>query len=165
MAFVSSATLEYRTHHRVVAPAIDGSAYRPHWTLRTQLARLLEDGAIGRDEYSAGTTLAQWCEALGRGVKTSSWDVPIDSGGRRRGGVNETELTAARRLQAVAADLGREWFAVLEMTVIDDLPWARIGQALELSPKTAKTRAVEGLEMLAGLVSQGAVAETVRTGQ
>jgi hypothetical protein len=31
------------------------------------------------------------------------------------------------------------------MTVIDDLPWARIGTALGLTPKTAKTRAITAL--------------------
>jgi hypothetical protein len=32
-----------------------------------------------------------------------------------------------------------------QMTVIDDLPWARIGTALGLTPKTAKTRAITAL--------------------
>ena len=78
-----------------------------------------------------------------------SWDVPIDHGGRL-GAANDGELIGARRLQAVALNLGREWFAVLQMTVIDDLPWARIGTALGLTPKTAKTRAIIALQMLVG---------------
>ena len=41
------------------------------------------------------------------------------------------------------------WFAVLQMTVIDDLPWARIGTALGLTPKTAKTHSITALQMLA----------------
>jgi hypothetical protein len=60
-----------------------------------------------------------------------------------------TPRRAARRLQAVASVLGREWFAVLQMTVIDDLSWARIGRALGLSPKTAKVRSIAALEALA----------------
>lgn len=148
-AHSNAPTSEFQKHH-VMAPRVDGRAYRPAWTRRTQLASLLEAGAIGRDEFAAGIRLSEWCETVCRGVKTQSWDVPIDHGGSRLRGANEIELTAARTLHAVASDLGREWFAVLEMTVIDDLPWAWIGQALGLTPKTAKTRAIEGLEMLAG---------------
>jgi hypothetical protein len=112
--------------------------------------RLVEEGAIDRDAFAAGVTLRGWCERLFSGLKTQSWDVPIDHGGGRPGAANDVELTAARRLQAVASNLGREWFAVLQMTVIDDLPWVRIGTALGLTPKTAKTRAITALQMLAG---------------
>jgi hypothetical protein len=74
-------------------------------------------------------------------VKAQSWDVPIDHGGRP-GAANDAELIGARRLQAVASNLGRDWFGVRQMTVIDDLPWARIGTALGLTPKTAKTHSI-----------------------
>jgi hypothetical protein len=133
-----------------VAPSIDGRAHRPYWSQRTRLVRLLEEGAIDRDAFAAGVKLRGWCETLFRGVKTQSWDVPIDHGGGRPGAANDAELIGARRLQAVASNLGRDWFAVLQMTVIDDLPWARIGTALGLTPKTAKTRAITALQMLVG---------------
>jgi len=92
--------------------------------------------------------LRGWCETLFRGAKTQTWDVPIDHGGRL-GAANDAELIGARRLQAVASNLERDWFAVLQMTVIDDLPWARIGTALGLTPKTAKTHSITALQMLA----------------
>jgi hypothetical protein len=111
--------------------------------------RLLEEGAIDRDGFAAGIKLRGWCDTLLRGVKAQSWDVPIDHGGRP-GAANDAELIGARRLQAVASNLGRDWFGVLQMTVIDDLPWARIGTALGLTPKTAKTRSITALQMLAG---------------
>jgi hypothetical protein len=41
---------------------------------------LLEEGAIDRDAFAAGVTLRGWCETLFRGLKTQSWDVPIDDG-------------------------------------------------------------------------------------
>jgi hypothetical protein len=140
---------EYQAHHHVLAPRIDRGAYRPHWTRRSQLARLLEGGAIGRDEFAAGIRLSDWVETLGGGVKTSTWEVPIDHGGGRPGAANERELAAARALQAGATGLGRDWFQVATMAVIDDLPWARIAQALGLSAKTARVRAIEALGMLA----------------
>jgi hypothetical protein len=136
-----------------VAPSIDARTYRPYWSQRTRLAMLLEEGAIDRDAFAAGVTLRGWYETLFRGLKTQSWDVPIDHGGRP-GAANDVELIAARRLQAVASNLGRDWFAVLQMTVIDDLSWARIGTALGLTPKTAKVRAVAALQMLAMWVRQ-----------
>jgi hypothetical protein len=60
-------TPEYRTHHRVVAPSIDGRTYRPYWSQRTRLVRLLEEGAIDREAFAAGVTLRGWCETLFRG--------------------------------------------------------------------------------------------------
>jgi hypothetical protein len=104
-----------------VAPSIDTRTYRPHWSQRTRLTMLLEEGAIDRDVFAAGVTLRGWCETAIRGLRTQSWDVPINNGGGRPGAANDIELAAARRLQAVASALGREWFVVLEMTVIDDL--------------------------------------------
>ena len=132
-----------------MAPSIYGRAYRPYWSQRTRLVRLLEEGAIDRHAFAAGVKLRGWCETLFRGAKTQTWDVPIDHGGRL-GAANDGEFIGARRLQAVASNLGREWFAVLQMTVIDDLPWARIGTALGLTSKTAKTCAIIALQMLVG---------------
>ena len=73
-----------------------------------------------------------------------------DRPGGLLGAANDAELIGARRLQAVASNLERDWFAVLQMTVIDDLPWARIGTALGLTSKTAKTCAIIALQMLVG---------------
>jgi len=135
-------------HHRVVAPSIDGRAYRPYWSQRTRLVRLLEEGAIDRHAFAAGVKLRGWCETLFRGAKTQTWDVPIDHGGRL-GAANDAELIGARRLQAVASNLERDWFAVLQMMVTHDRPWARICTALGLPPKTAKTHSITALQMLA----------------
>jgi hypothetical protein len=150
----NSPTAEYRRHHRVVAPAIDGRQVHPYWSTRSNLSRLLDEGAIGRDEYAAGVTLRGWCETAMRGLRTSSWDVPIDNGGGRPGGADDVALAAARRLQAVATALGREWLVVLKLTVIDDVSWARIGDAIGVTPKTAKVRAVTALQMLAAWFSK-----------
>jgi hypothetical protein len=113
------------------------------------LGEVARGGRDHRDAFAAGVKLRGWCETLFRGAKTQSWDVPIDHGGRL-GAANDGDLIGPRRLQAVASNLGREWFAVLQMTVIDDLPWARIGTALGLTPKTAKTRAIIALQILVG---------------
>jgi hypothetical protein len=63
----NATTPAHRTHHRVVAPSIDGRAYRPYWSQRTRLVRLLEEGAIDRDAFAAGVKLRGWCDTLLRG--------------------------------------------------------------------------------------------------
>jgi hypothetical protein len=47
-----------------VASSIDGRAYRPYWSQRTRLVKLLEEGAIDRDAFAAGIKLRGWCDTL-----------------------------------------------------------------------------------------------------
>ena len=135
--------------------------HREGWTGKRSSSNTPSPGSSGRRPRRANFRSVYWedlpcikkpvTSASGRRFRArrESWDVPNDHGGRL-GAANDGEFIGARRLQAVASNLGREWFAVLQMTVIDDLPWARIGTALGLTSKTAKTCAIIALQMLVG---------------
>src|SRR5947208_16521057 len=85
----------FRQHHGLEPPAIDWGTFRRYWRVRTRLDRLLLDGAISPQEWSAAARLRRIIEASYAGM------LPIHRlDGEPRGGVSGPAL--ARRVDALA---------------------------------------------------------------
>jgi hypothetical protein len=139
----------YRQHHVVEARAIDEREFRPAWRIKTKLMLLLECERIDRRQLEAGLAFRGWCEAIGR-QRTSAWlAVRVDGGRRPDGLVTPHQIDAAHHLHNASLALGRERMKLLYWTIVDNLPWNRLGPRLELSTKTATGRAVEAVAALA----------------
>ena len=147
---------EFRAHHTVVEPRIDGAENRPSWLVVTRTMKLLEAGRIGRQEYEAGLWWRRQAEAVGR-QRTQPWEVRIDN--RMPGTPPEYRLNAADQLRRAGEALGAQRVALLQMCVCDDMSWERIGRKIGLSDKTTKDRCAESLIMLARWLRREPVAD------
>jgi hypothetical protein len=110
---------------------------------------LLECERIGRRELEAPVAFRGWCEVIGR-QRTSAWlAVRVDGGRRPEGLVTAHQIDAAHRLHNTSVALARERMKLLYWTIVDDLPWTRLGPRLEVSTKTATCRAAERIAAFA----------------
>jgi hypothetical protein len=145
---LNSPTAEYRQHHQVIAPAIDGREFRPHWLARTRLSALFESGRIDLEELQAGVEWRGWHEALGR-QPIQIWETPVDTSRRPGLVVGDQQVNAVAQLRAAAAAIGLPRTRLLEMGIRDEWPWNRIAQRIGMSDKSATGRVIEAIAELA----------------
>ncbi len=155
-------TPEYRQHHNVEAPRIDGQAFQPAWRIRTRVAVLAERGAIGRSELEAASRWQRWVEVVSR-VAVQSWERPVDCSHRPDDGVGDPKLLAADNLKAAATALGQQRSYLLMWSVVGDEAWSQIARRLGVSDKTVVLRVIEALAALASYLSHRPVPAPPRT--
>jgi hypothetical protein len=137
-------------HVSVEMPRLDERTFRPWWIIRTQLDRLLRDGAISEREWRAAiafrdsvyTTLA------------ASWPARClegGSGGGIPGRTLDVSLDALARVRRINAALGRAVMRIVYAVVVDNVTWAELGRLRGIDPKTARSWSIEAIKMLAAV--------------
>jgi hypothetical protein len=140
-------TAAYRQHFAVVPPRIDAVAYRPYWTVRTRVDRLLLDGTITLREWRAAVAFRAALFA----TLAASWPARRLDGGTgygTPGRMIEVRLDAFARLRRVRHHLGGFAAGLIEVFLIDNENWSEIGRRLGVDPKTAKMWTVASLRAL-----------------
>ena len=142
----------FRQHHALESPSIDDTSFRPYWRVWTRLDQLLADQAIGPVVWRAGVGFRRLQEI----VVTDQWKTPnleyVGSGGG--------DMTVPRRLDALKAvalvrrEIGSFAVDLLELHLVADLPWERLGQQYGVHRKTARNWTIICLEMLAVVLWQ-----------
>jgi hypothetical protein len=140
----------FRQHHGLEPPTLDLGAWRPYWRVRTRLDRLLLDGAITPQEWSAAVRLRRIFEASYAAM------LPIHRlDGKPHGGSSGPALArradALARLEAVRAGLGSFALGLLEACLADDASWRYLGSRLGVDPKTARAWTIAAIHALATL--------------
>jgi hypothetical protein len=139
--------LEYRRHHAVEPPRVDGRFFRPGWLRRTHLSILFERDRISLEAFQAGRAWRLWCETVGREL-TQSWTARINRT-PQPGAPTERQLGAARSLEAASQVLGRRRTALLMACCVDDMTWCAIGNQLKVDRRLVSGKVCEALEALA----------------
>jgi hypothetical protein len=146
-------TAEYRRHHAVEEPVIDEHQFRPAWRRRDRLDKLVDAGAINIREYRAALVFRRLHERALTGASASSvWNRTFVDRHCRAPllEMTEAQATALARLDAVKKALGA-LYELLEMCVVGDVPWCRIGQRFAVDPKTARKWAAASIAALAAV--------------
>jgi hypothetical protein len=144
----NSPTPQFRQHHQVQAPQVDGAAFRQGWRVATRLDGLLEAGRIDREQWDAAAEWRRWAEVISP-MKAQSWDLRIDTPLMPNDAGMLFRVNAASKLRACIAAIGELRIRLLECCVLRDRSWAEVGQAMRVSDKTAKDYVVEALGALA----------------
>ncbi|MCL2427890.1 MAG: DUF6456 domain-containing protein [Alphaproteobacteria bacterium] len=139
---------EYRRHHDVEAPRVDGRTFHPGWRVHTRLDGLARDGQISDAAYAAGKRWRRdWEMAM---EHSTSWrvDAAVGRGGASGDGPID-RLDAVGRLREAQAAVGLRAWRVLVCVVAQDYPWTETGGRLGIADNTARRQAARALEALA----------------
>jgi hypothetical protein len=152
----SSAPSAWRKQHgQVETPQIDSQTFRPYWRVRSQLDKLLSQGAITARERQTADAFRRLYELAHRGeLAAQAWDKTyLDADCRRLGDGDQSRqrLGAARRLARLRGELGEVAFGLVVAVVVEDACWAKIGRRFRVDPKTGRSWALQALQALATL--------------
>ena len=140
---------EYVAHHDVDAPRVDLSAFRQGWRVRTRLAQLHSDGAIGAAAFVAAVQFSlDWEMAYGRGRSAPLMVMPGGSGADEHSRMAK-RVDAVTRLRWAGKQLGPLAMLLVEQCVVRDLPWAVIARAHSVTAPTARRWTIAALKHLA----------------
>lgn len=145
----------YTQHHAVEAPVIDGREFRSWWTVRKtlRLDELLKDQAITFAMWRAGVSFRLLAEIVAASELPAHW---LDSPGG--GGTMDRiviSVDADKKLNNIRREVGRFWFRLLELHLVDDLTWAELGRRLNVHRKTARNWTIAALALLAEVIWSG----------
>jgi DNA-directed RNA polymerase specialized sigma24 family protein len=154
----SRPTAEFRSHHRVEAPQVDGTAFRQAWLRTTKLDSLLEAGRIDRDQHSAACRWRTWAEKAAP-LHAQAWDVRVDRSPVPNDTAALLRVQTASRLRGVAEALGPLRVRLLTMCVGEDRSWREIGDRLGIDGKTARAWCAAAVIALAAFLAGEPVPE------
>lgn len=142
---------EFRTHHDVNPPRVDGRMFRQAWEVSPRLRQLHRDGEIDTAALNAALDLRDaWEAAYGRG--RSAPLIALRGGGGGLSAEHDRQLRrveAAGELRRVRALLGSFAWTITVECAVADLPWAAIGRRIGVTDKTARGYAIAALRRLA----------------
>jgi hypothetical protein len=122
---------------------------------RARVDRLLADGAISGAEWTAAIAYRGVYEtAFGSLTHSKLADIGNGRTPLRRAASpapGECQLAAVGCLKQVAAELGGVAYGLLELCIVEDLPWSAIGRRLRVAPKTARSWSVLAIKALAAI--------------
>ena len=128
-------------------PDVNGTAFKPWWTVRTRLDALLTAKLIDLPEHQAMQRFRRDLDVLNN-LPAS----PLARAGSSRSAGREDHLAhrldAATRLHEVRKRVGSERYALLT-AVAEDASWSVLGRATGCRDVTAKGRAVAAIKVLA----------------
>jgi hypothetical protein len=145
---VPQPSAHYRQHHEVTSPRVDDTAFDPPWRVQCRLDRLRRDRRITLAQWHAGVRLRRLYAIAFRGL-AGNRGLSGFSGVRAGDGGIAARLDALRELRALSARLGPKLTGFLEVAIVDDGNWERLGRFLGVDPKTAKELVVVALRALA----------------
>jgi DNA-directed RNA polymerase specialized sigma24 family protein len=151
-------TAEFRSHHRVEAPQVDGAAFRQAWLRTTRLDSLLEAGRIDRDQHDAACRWRTWAEKVAP-LPAQAWDVRVDRSPVPNDTAALLRVQTAAKLRAVADALGPLRVRLLTMCAGEDRSWREIGDRLGIDGKTAQAWCTGAVIALAAFLAGEPVPE------
>lgn len=121
---------------------------------RSQLDKLVGQGAITAEQWLAGDTFRRLFGAAHRGeLRGGAFDgVYTDPHCRRPGqdGPTDARLAAIERLARIRERVGPVIFAIAVEVAVHDTCWAQLARKLGgIDPKTARARGIEAIAVLA----------------
>jgi hypothetical protein len=141
-------TPEFRAHHDVEDPRVDGRTFRQAWLVRTRLDQLRADGRITPAEWHAAADYrATWA--------TARELVGIEPGMVRIAGSSTPDeamiarLDAVTKLRTVEDAIGTTAARLLVASVVHDLAWATIARHCRKDPHTVRDWTVLAIRALA----------------
>lgn len=138
----------------VVPPQLDDAHFRPHWSAVDPVERLFDGRLISASEKAAaGRFRLTYDAAFSSTLKAHSWDGAHAGKHCRRPAPlhSERQADALDRLARIRKQLGSGCFAMVEMVLIAELPFAEIGRRMRRCPRTARTRAAAAIAALAAV--------------
>lgn len=141
---------QFRQHHNVAEPRIDGRVFHPAWRVVTRLDGLLDDHSISTMEWRAAVAFRNDVETSLIGIWRSSLAMPIAVSGSQYGAGVVIRLDVLGRLQVVRRALGAFAYDLLEACAVRDLSWAALGRQLDVDAKTARAWTVVAIKALSG---------------
>jgi hypothetical protein len=138
---------EFRRHHDVAEPRVDGRAFRQAWIVRTRLDQLLAAGRITPAEFQAASEYrAAWAVLLRLGSTGDLGRVRAVPADPHRGAL--ARVAAAERIVLVEAAIGSLARDLCRACIIHDLHWTDLARRCRRDPRTVRdwtTLAIRGL--------------------
>jgi hypothetical protein len=145
-------TKYFQQHHAVEPPAIDGTAFRPYWSVRTRLNDLLRYRAISPIVWRAGIDFRRLAEI----VLSEEWPAPgFQQSGSGSAGFDVAiprRIDAIDRLHFVRQKIGGFAVDLLEAHTVDDEPWEQMGKRYGVHPKTVRQWTILALNANAAVI-------------
>jgi hypothetical protein len=142
----------FRQHHTVDPPVIDGTAFRPYWSVRTQLHELLRFRAISPIVFRGGIEFRRLAEI----VLSEDW--PSISLERSEGAsgfdANPRRIDARDRLRFVRREIGDLAIDLLEAHTVDNEPWEAMGRRYGRNASTVRRWTILALNANAVVIWQ-----------
>jgi hypothetical protein len=139
---------EFQRHHAVAAPRVDSTAFRQGWRVNSRLLQLHAAGKITPGELQAAID-AHRAMARVLGLRGMALQPRVDGGWRGGVDLSASKHDAAERLRLARAALGQQRMILLQLCVVEDLPWQAIARRLGCSHRTAMARTIEAIQALA----------------
>jgi hypothetical protein len=136
----------YKQHHDVISPLVDSKKRQYNWQVDTRLSQLHDKKLIDRYCYDAGVRYRNDHD-IASGVRGERG--PQVDCGSAPGGITQAVLDATRRVREAHVAVGPIARHLLELCVVQDMSWRRIGLLLGGADKlTARVRTIEALVAL-----------------
>jgi hypothetical protein len=157
VASASSPTPERLARGPVAPPRIDETHFRPFWRACDRIEKLCAAGLITLHEARSAAAFRALYERAhaGPGALRAADLSALRAGKHCRRPVpamTEAQATALARLRRIREALGA-LYELLEMAVIEELPWSAIGERLDVDQRTARAWCVAGLAALAAALA------------
>jgi hypothetical protein len=143
----SGPTTQFRQHHEVLEPRVDGAEFRQAWLVRSRALALFENNLIDGQQYGTFLWWRREVERLGK-MPVQKWLPRVDGAVRPGDSPTEAELAAATALRESAWALGQKRISLLLTALVEERSWPDIGKRLGLSHKTVKSRTIEAVRAL-----------------
>jgi hypothetical protein len=153
---VSNAPTAERWHHDALAPPqIDHAHFRLFWRVCDRIEKLCTAGLITPREFRAALAFRALYERAHAGPgglrATDLTAVRIGRNCRRpMPEMTEAQAEALARLRRIRIALGA-LYDLLEMAVIEEMPWTAIGRRIGIDHRTVRTWCVAAISALATL--------------
>jgi hypothetical protein len=153
---MSNAPTAERWHHDALAPPqIDNAHFRPFWRVCDRIEKLCAAGLITPHELRAAQAfrlLHERAQAGPGGLRAA--DLTAVGAGkhcrRPMATMTEAQAEALARLRRIREALGA-LCALLEMAMVEEMPWAALGRRLGIDHRTARKWVAAATAALAAL--------------
>ena len=142
-------TPQFRRHHAVEAPAVDGNTFRPGWRVSTRLDGLFAAHLITAGEWQAASEYRDAWERVLAMARTASLTAAAGGGGGDAHAPIVAACDAVERLRLVAVQIGHAADLLVFRCAVEDRPWAWSARQLRRDPHTVRTWTVAAIGALA----------------